>query len=245
METKLENIPQHVEIVFYHIEKCGGTSIRELLYNYFLQIYKSNEIFESRHLGHVKINFTPSNITTIKDNNNIDFENIKVILSHTHYNHFDTLNPPIKITFIRDPIDRVISHYYFFEYPQNRTHLIDLVDNDFELFCSWCCNLMCFELGLIENNNLDIDKLDKLLHEFTFIGKLEYFEEGLQELNKVLNLYYEKSFDLENMKMNENKEKEIKDLPALKMKLEPFCKMDYILYNSFAKFVCNKPTNLN
>lgn len=233
------DLPEDVKVVFYHIEKCGGSSIRKILYDYFLNIYDKKEIFE---LSESSIDFRPEYILEIKNNDRIDFNNLKVILSHTHYNHFPLLNPSIKITFIRDPINRAISHYYYFTYKENNIHFIDLPEEEFKIYCSWCCNLMCIELNLLnDDNTLNEDKLNNLLHDFSFIGKLEYFEESLSCLNEILNDYFKKTINIESVKIHEHKDKNVKDLDLLREKLLPFCKNDYILYNKIDKFIYNNP----
>ena len=38
------------DFIFYHIEKCGGSSLRTSLYDYFIQIYPKNIIFDPKYI---------------------------------------------------------------------------------------------------------------------------------------------------------------------------------------------------
>lgn len=80
----------------------------------------------------------PYNIEEIKKNPNFDFPNIKIILLHIHYYNFPDLdkNCIFKFTCVRKLIDRLISHYYFFNFPKTNIHLIDLNLTEFHIFFS-------------------------------------------------------------------------------------------------------------
>jgi hypothetical protein len=109
-----------IDFIFYHLVKCAGSSLRLSLYNKFENMYK-NKIYIPSKYGN--INFMKENITNIRNTNG--YLDLKVILSHYKYNDFDlSINPKFKITFIRDPVKRVISHYYFFDYPKNKITVV-------------------------------------------------------------------------------------------------------------------------
>jgi len=76
---------KHIELVFYHIPKCSGSSIRLMLYNYFMNKYNENLIycplFRSASL-HLTFEL---NSNEIMDNYHYDFKNLKVILHHIRY----------------------------------------------------------------------------------------------------------------------------------------------------------------
>lgn len=236
-------MPKDVKLVFYHIEKCGGTSIRNSLYEYFSKIYKKNLIFEPVMFGNSSINFNPECIKFIMDSNKVEYNEIKVILSHTRYNYFPNLNSPIKITFIRDPIDRLISHYYYFIFKNTKVHMIDMPENEFNLYCKWSGHYMCECLGILnKDDTFNNQKCDERLKEFSFIGKLEHFDEGIIHMNKLFNEYFKVNQSINIIKDNENKNKNIKEFEKLKKKILPFCTCDYILYNKFDKFICNYPS---
>jgi dTDP-glucose 4,6-dehydratase len=222
------------DICLIHIPKCGGTSLRKMLYNKFIQKYSEDEIFIPEFQD-ININFISDNIT----NHNINTKNIKVVLAHCWYNDF-TYNLKVSfkhiITFLRDPVERVISHYYFFNYPKTNIHMIDLSDDEFNTFVTEHGSLMCDILGILnEHKQINYNLLDKVIDEFMFIGTLENFDECINELNNIINNNLNLSGNIEIHTYNINTNKNIKEIDILKNKIMPFCKLDYILYNKVGK----------
>ena len=121
----------NIDFIFYHIEKCRGTSLRDSLYYYFINIYNKKQIFDTNKSSDYRIQFNKKNIDTIKNDNNFDYDNIKIIMSHVRVYDFPYLlnTTPIKITIIRNPIDRIISHYYYFDKANYNCEMIDLPNN--------------------------------------------------------------------------------------------------------------------
>jgi hypothetical protein len=148
-----------VKFIFYHIEKCAGTSLRHELNNYFSEFINSEYIFMPE-LSNIdkSINLTHHNIQTIK---NIGYKyiqylyKIKVILCHISCNdtqfHF---HPEFAITCIRNPITRVISHYNFFDKPTFQKEFYELTDKEFDLWFRQKGNLMIFRLTNSHHNLL-------------------------------------------------------------------------------------------
>ena len=91
-------------IFFVHLPKCGGTTIDHI----FLRFALSTKNFARSRM---KDNF--DNIDEIK--NNINKMNNKFFFTgHLNENFFDNLEKkPLKVTIIRNPIARIISHYKF------------------------------------------------------------------------------------------------------------------------------------
>jgi hypothetical protein len=219
-----------IDFCFYHLVKCAGSSLRLSLYNKFENMYK-NKIYIPSKYGN--INFMKEHINNIR--NTKGYLDLKVILSHYRYNDFDlSINPKFKITFIRDPVKRVISHYYFFNYPKNKIHFIDLPKNDFDLFCKGHGSHMCDWLGLLDNDSINMNKLNVRLKEFNFIGLVENYNNDIIILNNLINTYFNMTTNLPNVHANDSKI-EIKNETELKKLILPFCNNDYILYNEVKK----------
>ena len=168
---------------------------------------------------------------------------MKVVLSHCTYNDvIKNMNINVKcmITFLRDPIERIISNYYFFNYTETNIHMHDLPENEFNIICEQEGRQMCSALGLLEKNNLINDDLfNSRLNEFDFIGKLEHYHEGIQILNLLINKLFGLSDEFDNsIILNKN------NYPVnneLKEKIRPFCTLDYILYNSIKNYKLKTP----
>jgi len=148
-----------VKFIFYHIEKCAGSSLRYELYNYFSNFIHSETIFIPELSNNDKtINLTHNNIQKIK---NIGYKyiqylnQIQIILCHISCNdtqfHF---HPEFAITSIRNPITRVISHYNFFDKPTFQKEFHELTEEEFDLWFRQKGNLMIFRLTNSHHNLL-------------------------------------------------------------------------------------------
>jgi hypothetical protein len=233
------DLPKNIEFIFYHIEKCGGSSFREAFNNYFLNFYKQKHIFIPEKNGNIKINFVPENIETIKKNKSISYNNLKVILSHIRYSYFPTLNirVPLKITVIRNPVDRLISHYYFFQYKQNNCQMIDLPKEEFDNFCRFHCSHITNSMGCLNADNV-VDKslCEERIKEFSFIGLLENIDKDIIIINDLLNTYYKCDYTIVVPHKNATKNVSIKYHLALKKRVEEFCGNDMFFYNMVKEY---------
>ncbi len=217
------------DFIFFHIEKCGGTSLRFSLYNYFSKIYAKKHIYLPEHNKNKC--YLPGIIEDVKKNNSFyDFDNLKVILSHIRYNSFPNLtnNCKFKFTSIRDPISRVISHYYFFNFPNNNIHMIDLNQKDFEKFVYGHGKHISHCLGIKK-----INEINKQLKEFTYIAVLENINNDMKNLNYLLNNIYNVNYTLDIFVKNASKKYKIniKDKNKLCSLIKKYCHLDYLVYN--------------
>jgi hypothetical protein len=224
-----------LDVIFYHIEKCVGMAISNSLHEYFNIIYNNNQIFNSNNIEN-NIQFNKKNLELIKKEKTIDYNNLKVVMSHTHIYDFPCLfkTTPLKITSIRNPIDRIISHYYYFDKNTYDCEMIDLSDNIFKKYCKGHGRHMCKVLDCVKTNYyFDVEKLKSTIKNFTYILILENIDEDMKHLNKILNNYYKCNNILNISLLNKgNIEKNnIKQYELLKEKIKPFCGPDFKLYN--------------
>ena len=137
-------------------------------------------------------NFSRSNLNDI--NACIDISKIKIILSHTSVT--DLYNQPkIKITCIRNPFDRIISHYYFFDYKTTNIHMYDLEINALRKYFNEYGTLICNRTGCLDRKkHTTIEAIRNSIKSFDFILLVEQLEEDIKilnsELNKINNINY-------------------------------------------------------
>jgi hypothetical protein len=229
-----------LDFIFYHIEKCGGTSISYMLEKYYNNIYNNNQIFNSNNIRN-HIQFTKKNIEIIKQEKQVDYNNLKAIMSHTRIYDFPHLfeNTPLKITIVRNPIDRIISHYYHFDKNNYNCEMIDLPHNIFKKYCIGHGRHMCRVLDCIESNNyFNVKKLKYIIKKFTYILILENIDEDVKKLNNILNIHYNCNHELNIIKINEStiNKHNIKDYELLKEKIKIYCGPDIRLYNMIKKY---------
>ena len=113
------------EFVFYHIPKCGGTSLRDFLYKILKVKYSNEEIYYPRTTRDDRPVYGNMNMSTQHELDRVSnyFDNgmdhFKAILCHikydTDYLSFKSNKDVIDFLVMRDPIDRIISHYNFFD----------------------------------------------------------------------------------------------------------------------------------
>jgi hypothetical protein len=230
-------LPQDLDFIFYHIEKCGGSSLRIFLNNLFAKKYPQSHIFIPEYSGDITQNFMPHLIPDIQQNPYFDYPELKVILSHIRYNDFPHLAAKMKISMIREPIDRVISHYYFFSYPETQIHFIDLPETEFAYFCTGIGNHACSCLGIFdENGEFDEDRMHQRIAEFAFIGTMENICEDAKKIHQLICAAFFSQFSrLRNIRLlhlNKNDNKSVKDAEALTEKIRPYVTYDQLLYEA-------------
>lgn len=218
-----EKIKNNIELVSLHIPKTAGTSFRHILKDQYrrrevarLDIYQSGNI----HLNQKE--FTKSSLK----------EKIKVIQGHYTYKSIHErldLNKNVEfITWLRDPVERVISNYYFLN--QIIANRLKELPNE---------NLMnrmgksLAEFVEYEENKNVMSKFLKgaELESFKFIGFQHNFEEDLNRLATLMNWKTLKNF---RYNANDRKPKKIdEDMINL---IRSNNQEDIILYNNALNF---------
>jgi hypothetical protein len=211
------SINLNTDFTFYHIEKCGGMFLKNKLYNSFLlNNYTNNQILKDNNIK----------------NKTINYSEIKIILIHCK-NEIKYSKTKFKLTIIRDPVKRFISHYYYFIYHDTKKNLDELTDYELTNLLDFYGSYMCNVLGCLTQNKANINLIKKVVSEFDFIGTLENINNDylklqkliLRKLNiKLLNIEDDKDYKNEN---NYNCNVSEKTLDKIKSQ----CKDDYILYD--------------
>ena len=137
------------DLVFYHIPKCGGTSIRNYIGKIFLKKnYSVDNIYISKVSNGLKDLMSEKDIESMKD----VLKNKKVILSHINNKLHMLLKSKINITCIRNPINRLVSSFnHFTLLNDNSKTLTDIYLNDKASFDKLCQNIYNNKIWMREN----------------------------------------------------------------------------------------------
>ena len=157
--------------IFFHIPKCGGTSISEILPN-----KEKVKLIQHTHLDYISTKFA------FEKNNELNF-----------------FNNSKKFAIVRNPFDRVISLYCYIK--QHTDHHLHnrLINHDFIQFCYFlrnvgddsitsCYQHLCDDNGFIDdsmkifkleeiNNNIEeiSDIIGEKINEIPHINKSDFF----------------------------------------------------------------------
>ena len=218
---------------FFHIEKCMGTSLRRMLYDYFKNIYDEETIYIPENKIITQNLLHSSDLILFND------KNFNVILCHCAYNKIgvtDFSRNCFSITCIREPLERFLSHYYYFMNPTNNLYFYELDDLQTIDAINMCCpHLLCTRLSGDTNNYEDAINNIKTIN---CILIMEQINEDIIYLNNCLHVYTNTNHEMimikENVNNIVNNDIKILDLKKLEQYIHLF-ENDLKLYN----YVCN------
>lgn len=164
-------------LVFYHIPKCGGTSIHSLI----AQKFDMNDLYAVNGPGTNDPHYRGSK--SLQDYQ-LNFDTLKFLYGHMPYSRF-YIPDTIRVTFLRDPVERVFSHYRY-------VHLYGRA-NDFHELYKTLSNFQVRYLSKLNANDPNISLKEHLesakralSEEFAFVGITERMQESLALLYKQL-----------------------------------------------------------
>jgi len=164
-------------IIFMHIPKTGGTTLNDI----FKKSYAENEIYD-----HVPLEAMWNHFSQLKEE---DKKEIKAISGHHFYGIHDLFSKPYTyFTMMRNPIERVISLYYFLKtypgyYEENMRNM------SFEEYIDWDPQARNGQIHQIcgQNSHLSLEKAKENLKVFEVVGITEMFNESLLLLKNKFN----------------------------------------------------------
>lgn len=166
------------ELISLHIPKTAGTSFRNILKS----VYGDTLVvrFDINKKG-VKLNQQPYSSS--------DLPSSKVLHGHFRYRElkkrFDLPENIQKITWVRDPVQRVLSNYYYLDSQLKK--FLNEEGKGINILSKMKRSLLEFAQNEINQNRQSkfLEGID--LEEFDFVGITEYFEEDLAEVTNVLD----------------------------------------------------------
>lgn len=176
-QKKIFNISdKSLDLIAVHIPKTAGTTFCKFL----LSIYGHEHVIEyygETKLAVERLNFmSEEKVQEVLDSK----PEIKAITGHFTSDKYAKSYPNTKmVIWLRDPIKRLISHYYYWQTrkPTNDLHKI-VIDN---------------KLSLLEFAQLDEIRnfmskyvVNHSLEDFFFVGIQEYFEEDIKILSSIM-----------------------------------------------------------
>jgi hypothetical protein len=185
----MEKIKNHINLVSIHIPKTAGTTFRSIFIdNVGVKNFAKVDIYSS---GNIKVN------DKLFDKNRLP-KKITAIHGHCSYSYLEQyfeLHKEVKfMTWLRDPVERVISNYYFLNkiiadrlQEEEDENLMIRMGKTLEEFVRWEAN----------QNVMSKFLEGAPLHQFSFIGLQDDFENELARLARVMNWQ-----NIENRKHN-------------------------------------------
>ena len=175
-------------IIFLHIPKTGGRSLQNIL----LRKYSSDEVITDAH----------NRLDEIAEWSDDRKRRIRYLQGHFIYGAHKILPQKCSyITNLRDPIDRVISHYYFIKRSTSHPLHDTVVRQDMNLE-DYITSGVCDEVsndqarliaGVSRSSPVDLDEMlkmakDNIDSKFLVVGLLEEFNKTLVLLKRRLGL---------------------------------------------------------
>ncbi|MEH7237273.1 sulfotransferase family 2 domain-containing protein [Bacillus sp. JJ1562] len=167
-------------LIFMHIQKTAGSTLRSILNKEF---GKENTWF-GRTLDELP-----------KDR----IDELKCVGGHFEYGiHENFTRPYTYLTMLREPVDRVLSYYYFLKNNPARSKYDEVINMDLDMFLqNYKKQTSNYQTKRIAGGEINLEKAKQnLISDFSFIGLTERFDESLELMKKVYglpNFKYKKS----------------------------------------------------
>jgi hypothetical protein len=180
-----------VDFYFYHIPKCAGMALREVIYQSFKDRYRDDEI----HIPGYNVP-GPENIPRLIASGDRDvayFENLKVIADHSRPGQLadfldTTVSVKFAVTAIRHPVDRVLSAFHFFKDERWPDSLQELSPYQFDRYLRLNGNAQAAHLSNTPNPGsvgpVELDRALEALRGLDAIVLFEDFARSIEVLNR-------------------------------------------------------------
>lgn len=184
------------KLIFLHLPKCGGTTFHSILE----RMYRKEEIFDIKVINDLRLNI--EDFISLPPNEKARLKLLKGHMEFGLHKHFS--EESTYITFLRDPIERIISYYYFVKrHPNHRLYKLNLL-NDEMSFYDFVTTIKEGDVhngqirlisGINDEKEFMLERaLENIEKHFSFVGTLEKFDESLILLQRLFDWstpYYE------------------------------------------------------
>ncbi|MCF6341743.1 MAG: sulfotransferase domain-containing protein [Bacteroidales bacterium] len=207
------------QLISLHIPKSGGTSF----YKTIQGVYGKDVVARVDYKPYYKKLFLNE-----REYEKSAFSNhLKVIHGHIQFNalkkHIELSDDVKIITWLRNPVERIISDYFFVKNIMNERYRHDPYNP--HVLNRMTRSLLEFAAQEVEQNRISRFLGDARLEDFFFVGVLEYFDEDLKRLSALLNWG---PYSEAKLNKTKNKPKEIAD--EIVEKIKEFNRKDMDLY---------------
>lgn len=252
-----QNIAEDSIVIFTHIPKTAGTSLRHIIQSQF----QPQQVFEFYHLK----TQPPKVLKGIEKYNNLTANQkkaIKFVSGHVGFGLHEFLPRPCTyITVLRDPVERVVSYYYFLLRNQNNLVKNKSLSEFIQTYGGVHNSMTCYLSGLtlkvqlrdpsielksqqFAQETLEIAKANLKQH-FQLVGLVERFDETCILLRKILGWNLASFYVKKNVAKHGNL---IENLPQDTLNLiQKFNELDIQLYayaqEIFAEMINQYGTN--
>ncbi len=166
------------KLVVVHVPKTAGVSFAHVLMDNYITWRDNND---------AKIGISRMGMSNVKK----DLSKFECIEGHFFHNKYDFLKPNF-ITFVRDPVDRLISNYFFLKKQGLRIHKKNVE----------CQKLFKHNLSVVEFAKLIPNSIVKFTgtdpSKYMFIGQQEHFNKSLEILRDMIGLRIPKAVPRKN-----------------------------------------------
>ena len=166
------------KIISVHAPKCAGSSFRCWLIQSFGE---DNIYFDYDDMPVDPMSIMYIDPERFEKKRQQDLQNSKgkrVIHGHFWVDKYKNIADAVRITFLRDPVSRTISHYFFWQKITRVEHSLYkyVVDNNLSL-------IEFAQLPFIKYFYTKVFFRDVDMEQFDFIGKFEQLQNGIDQLN--------------------------------------------------------------